>query len=120
MEYSLMKLKKLKNSIKFIVNGMTIILTTDNIHIQDSFKVKYRKEMRTILDEMLIQIKECQITMDTPFNHRSIESMVNEWLAHNNLYQLGYKVEQTGHVDLNYPQPWYITLAYWFLSRITL
>ena len=103
-----------------IIHGLDIDITTHNIHIEYSYLIQTKSEMRLILNDLKNQLYIASITMSTPFNNRSIKSMVNEWVSHNNLYQLGYKVEQTGSVDLNYPQPWYVKLAYWFLSRIVL
>ena len=47
--------------------------------------------------------------------------MIREWIAHNNLYKLGYKRKQTGSTDINYPYlKWYAPVVYWFLSLIEL
>lgn len=109
-----------KNSISTVIDGLHITVTTNNIHIKDSYIVTKRVKMRTILDTLEKYLQDSSITMDIPFNHRSINSMVNEWIAHNNLYILNYKRERTGSVDLNYPQPWYIPILYWLFSRIVL
>ena len=51
---------------------------------------------------------------------RSNFSMINEWRVHNLLYDLHYKRERTADVDLDYPQKWYIKLAYTLLSPLYL
>ena len=109
-----------KNSIHTVIDGLEITVTTNNIHIKDSYTVTKRTEIRNVLNTLEEYLKESNITMDNPFNHRSINSMVNEWIAHNNLYILNYKREQTGSVDLNHPQPWYMPILYWLFSRIVL
>ena len=109
-----------KNSIRTVIDGLEITVTTNNIHIKDSYTVTKRTEIRNVLNTLEEYLKESNITMDNPFNHRSINSMVNEWITHNNLYKIGYKPERTGSIDLNYPQAWYIKLGYWLLSRFVL
>jgi hypothetical protein len=106
--------------IKIVIYGFEIIITKGNIHIPNSYNVDSPIIMGEILEELKHQLDDSTITMDTPFNHRSIDSMINEWIAHNNLYKIGYKPERTGSIDLDYPQAWYIKLGYWLLSRFIL
>lgn len=47
-------------------------------------------------------------------------SMINEWRVHNLLYDLYYKRERTKDIDLDYPQKWYLKLAYTLLSPLYL
>lgn len=99
-------------------DGLPIDISTNNIHIVDSYTIKMRETMRYVLDDLKTYLRQNYIV--SPFDHRSIKSMVNEWVAHNNLYKLGYKRERTGSVDLNYPQKWYMPILYWLFSRVTL
>lgn len=105
---------------KIVIYGLEITLSTNNIHIENSHDV----ELPIIMDEILTllrkEVDDTGITTDTPLNHRSNKSMIREWIAHNNLYILGYEVERTKNVDLNYPQKWYVKVAYWLLSRMVL
>ena len=106
--------------IKIVIYGFEIIITKGNIHIPNSYNVDSPIIMGEILEELKHQLDDSIITIDTPFNHRSIDSMINEWVAHNNLYKIGYKPKRTGSIDLNHPQAWYIKLGYWLLSRFVL
>lgn len=102
------------------IYGLSVTLSSYNIHIENSYNVSLPIVMDEILDVLRSEVKKAKITIDNPLNYRSNTSMINEWIAHNNLYMLGYKQERTKSVDLNYPQAWYIKLCYWLLSRFIL
>ena len=103
-------------SIEF--EGLHIDVSSNNIHIVDSYTIKKRKTMRHVLGDLKESLELKHIV--SPFDERSIKSMVNEWVTHNNLFWLGYKRERTGSVDLNCPQKWYMPILYWLFSRVTL
>lgn len=105
---------------KIVIYGLNITLSTNNIHIENSYNVELPIVMDEILTLLRKEVDDTGITMDTPLNHRSNKSMIREWIAHNNLYILGYEQERTAHLDLNWPQKWYVKVAYWLLSRIVL
>ena len=105
---------------KIVIYGLEITLSTNNIHIENSYNVELPIVMDEILTLLRKEIDDASITMDTPLNHRSNNSMIREWIAHNNLYKIGYKPERIGSIDLNFPQAWYIKLGYWLLSRFVL
>jgi len=100
--------------------GLNVTITPSSIHIEDSYYITLRALMKMFFIKLRKDLKDSHITMDTPLNHRSDRSLCNEWIAHNNLYILGYEVERTAHLDLNRPQKWYVKVAYWLLSRIVL
>jgi hypothetical protein len=106
--------------VKIVVYGLEIEVYQYDIHIKDSHIVDIPFVMRDILEVLKKELKRSGITTETPLDHRSMRSMINEWIAHNNLYTLNYKKEQTGSVDLNHPQPWYMPILYWLFSRIVL
>lgn len=106
--------------VRIKIFGLVVTISKDNIHIENSYRIYSRTVMYEFLEELKKQLKIACITTETPFNHRSVNSMVNEWVAHNNLYVLHYKTDQTKSVDLDYPQKWYCRLGYWLLSRIAL
>ena len=110
--------RKQMNSIHTSIYGMDITISTNNIHIEDSYRVTNPVDMRTVLNDTVEFLNTNHITMDTPFNHRSICSMVREWIAHNNAYYMNYSPERTRSCDLNYPQPWYANILYFFCSLI--
>jgi hypothetical protein len=76
--------------------------------------------MKKVFSDLREYLDDYHITVDNPLYHRSVCSLCNEWVAHNNAYKLGYKKERTGSVDLNYPQPWYAPIVYFICSIITL
>lgn len=109
-----------KKSLKLDVYGFKVTITSNNINIKDSYKVNNHNRMSVILSIAKEYAEDYDEGIETPFNHRSIKSMIREWAAHNNLYKLGYKKGQTKNIDLNYPQKWYVPIIYWFLSLIEL
>ena len=108
------------NKIEVIIEDLQITITPNNINIKDSYTIKDPFEMRVILKEIKEFLKENNITMGTPFNHRSLWSMIREWVSHNNAYVIGYKRERVGSVDLNFPQKWYVKVLYFILSMFVL
>lgn len=93
-----------------IINGHACNINVNNTHIQDSYDVTSKSEMK----EMLYAIKHNHPECNT--FKRSYNSLVAEWRAHNRLYKWGYKQQRTGSVDLNYPLKWYVELAYRILG----
>lgn len=100
------------------IQGLDIKVSKNNINIKDSYKINNRLLMRMILDVLKDEISEEHL--ESPFDKRNIDGMVREWVAHNNLYKLGYKKDRMCNVDLNYPQKWYVPIIYWILSLIEL
>jgi len=67
-----------------------------NMKIYDSYKVKEEVKQKEILEKLL--------TYESMFPsnwNRTMQSLINEWDAHNKLYNFGYKRERTADVDLN-------------------
>lgn len=82
-----------------------------NIHIEDSYQVKTKKEMEEIL----------RIVEGASFNRgisylRKRASWIREWKAHNLLYKLGLFKDRTKSVDLNEKESWFRRLGYFILS----
>lgn len=96
------------------IQGLDIKVSKNNINIKNSYKINNRLVMRMILDVLKNEVKEEHL--ESPFDKRSVRGMVREWVAHNNLYKLGYKKDRTCNIDLNYPQKLYIPIVYWILS----
>ena len=93
-----------------LINGYVCKITENNIHIQDSYQVKRKSEMKEILYAIQHNHPECNSFK------RGYNSLIAEWRVHNRLYKLGYKKDRTGSVDLNYPLKWYVELAYKILG----
>lgn len=85
-------------------------VSTNNVHIKDSYKITSKSEMKEILYAIQYKHPECNTFK------RSYNSLIAEWRTHNRLYRLGYKRQRTGDVDLNYPLKWYVELAYRILG----
>jgi hypothetical protein len=100
------------------INNLEITISKTNIHIHNSYTITKKKDMKCILEKIkALTVKE---KMNTPFKYRTINSMVREWTAHNNAYKLGYEVNRTAHVDLEYPQSWRMKLLYCIIGIIKL
>ena len=109
-----------RETYKIIINGLDVTLSEKNIHVQDSYQIICPWDIRDFLKTLREYVEEAGIAMDTPLNHRSNFSMKCEWITHNNLYAIGYKMDRTGSVDLNYPQKWYMKVAYFLGSLIVI
>lgn len=79
---------------------------TKNIKITDSFLVKDKERMKFYLKQL-------------PINkiHRSMNSCINEWIAHNRLYKLGLFKKSTCDCDLTKNESLFRRICYWILSR---
>lgn len=93
-----------------IIDEHVCTVTSNNIHIKDSYDIKKRSEMKEILYTIQYKRPDCNVFK------RGYNSMISEWRTHNRLYRLGYKKNRTGSVDLNYPLKWYVELAYKILG----
>lgn len=82
------------------------IVTTNNIHINDSYKVHSKKKMQKILNSIKLIYPDCNTWK------RSMFSLKCEWKAHNRLYCFGIERDRTADVDLNYPLSWRENLIY--------
>lgn len=108
------------NSISTVINGLNVTISTHNIHIEDSYIITYPPNIKKFLNNIVEFLRTNNITMETPFDHRSICSVKREWIAHNNAYKLNFRPEQSKSVDINFPQPWYANIVYFFCSLIVL
>lgn len=105
---------------KFTIKGKTVTVREDNVNIKDSYTIRKRSEMREFLSLLQEAINKYGAMTDTVFNHRTIKSMVDEWVAHNNLYVLHIERERTKSVDLDYPQKKAYSILYRIASVIAL
>lgn len=87
------------------------IITTNNIHIENSYKITKRKEMKKILLTIQSEYPNCKV-----FSKRSISGLILEWVAHNRLYKIGYKKDRTKDVDLDLNETWYRKILYLILG----
>lgn len=105
-----------KKSNFIVINGLNVTVTTNNIHIQDSWQIRKKKDKRPFLDKL----EGIVGSQNNPFEHISRLMMICEWTTHNNLYKFGYKKQRTGSVDINYPKKWYMNILYFICGLIAL
>ena len=86
-------------------------VSENNIHVDSSFRVRkedFESELRSIRE----RYPESQVW------NRSLESLKREWATHNAFHEMGIFRSRTAHMDLNWPQPWYIRLGYAIIGKI--
>lgn len=105
-----------KKKYDLMICDLNVVLTSQSILIEESWTIFSSKQMRVFLNTLREYVEEADIPLDTPLNHRSNWSMVREWIYNNNLYALGYKMDDTGSVTFTYPKKWYEKLNYFFGS----
>lgn len=88
------------------------IVNLNSIHIKDSYKIHNENEMMKILCEIKTQYFYSKYF----FYNMSYKDLINEWKAHNLLYDLHLFRSHTKDVDLN-KNPWYIKLIYSILAK---
>ena len=95
-------------------NFINYKISTNNIHITDSFQYTTKKEMKEII-QYLKKLYPDHIVFTS-----SISSLVKEWQSHNLLYRLRIAKDRTKDLDLDldYPQKWYYKIAYFLLSLL--
>lgn len=79
---------------------------TNNIKIIDSYKVTSK-----------IYMKLCLYCMPLYKVNRSVDSCLNEWIAHNRLYKLGLFKDRCKDTDLTMNESIFRRICYWILSR---
>ena len=91
---------------------MLIKVSKNNIHIENSYEVKTRNDMQLVLNDIRAHhsLVYCDVLL------RTDKSLINEWCAHNLLYNLHLFRKHTKDVDLNYPQRKIVEIAYSIIS----
>ena len=86
-------------------------VSENNIHLDSSYQVRkedFESELKAIRERH----------PDSQVWNRSIESLKREWATHNAFHAMGIFRSRTAHMDLNWPQPWYIRLGYAVIGKI--
>ena len=73
-------------------------ITENNVHIEDSWEIRTRQTMETMLNHYRVTNPECKTWL------RTNKELIQEWRAHNLLYDLHLFRSHTKDVDLDYPQ----------------
>jgi len=90
---------------------MDYSISTDNIQLKSSFKVKKDDFERELL-AMREEHPECLVW------NRSIKSLKREWATHNAFHALGILRRRTADTDLNWPQGWLTRVGYWIAGAV--
>lgn len=93
-----------------VFNGMVCSISENNINITDSYKMNKKEDMKETLYAIQHKHPECNSFK------REYGSLMNEWKAHNRLYNWGLFKSHTKDVDLDYPAKWYTEILYWLLG----
>ena len=86
-------------------------VSENNIHMDSSFLVS-KEDFESELNALREQHPNSQVW------NRSIESLKLEWATHNAFHTMGIFPNRTGHMDLNWPQPWFVRLGYTVIGKI--
>ena len=86
-------------------------VSENNIHVESSFRVR-KDDFEGELKALREQHPESQVW------NRSVESLKREWATHNAFHAMGIFRSRTAHMDLNWPQPWYIRLGYAVIGKV--
>lgn len=89
-----------------------IKVSKNNIHIENSYETKTRNDMQLVLNDIRAHhsLGYCNVLL------RTDKSLINEWCAHNALYNLHIFRKHTKDVNLNYPQSKIVEIAYSIIS----
>ncbi|MBQ3722547.1 MAG: hypothetical protein II851_02445 [Bacteroidales bacterium] len=93
------------------MNTLKITITQNNLHVSGSHLL-YKVSFRDVFDAAREQAPGSEVWK------RSYRSLGLEWATHNALYALGIARSRTADVDLNYPQKWYVRVAYAVVGTI--
>lgn len=94
-----------------VIDGINI--SDSNLHIENSYKIKNCQDMDYILNDIRKGYGNLKI-----LKNRDNKSLIEEWGAHNLLYNMGLFKSHTKDVDLNYPQSKVVSFIYKVLSCI--
>ena len=87
-------------------------ISRNNLHLVDSYLVP-KDDFRKELDPIRVQHQtECEVFL------RSDRSLCREWATNNFYYMVGIEPERTRDCDLNYPQKWWVSAAYWVVGML--
>lgn len=92
------------------IQGMLVSCNKNLITIYDSYKINNTKNMKSILNEIL--------EIDIYQTKRNIKSLINEWKAHNFLYNHNLYVSHTKNCDFENKQKFHTKIIFFILSKI--
>ena len=87
-----------------------------NIHVVNSYKIRSKTKIKEKIKEIMETVSFHELCV-AGFR-RTYKSMVNEWMAHNFLYEHNYKKESTGSVDIDQAEGLLRRFCYWILAKL--
>lgn len=90
---------------------LNVIHSLENIHIEDSYKIKKIKDMKNILNILRQNSNKTNSVIHSLTNF----NMINEWRSHNLCYDLHILRSRTKDVDLN-KNSFLIKIIYFIVS----
>lgn len=94
------------------IEDLTIRYSKTNLVIINSYKVHDKQKMKSILI-MLLKV------IPLYYTNRSIYSLMNEWVAHNLLYELNICKRHTQDCDFESKQKIHMSIFYFILSILS-
>lgn len=90
---------------------LQITISHKNVNINNSYLIETTREKKEVINYILETASDHGITFK-----RSIKSWLREWKAHNVLFKLGIKKQQTRSVDLNEDENLFRRIGYFLIS----
>jgi hypothetical protein len=101
----------MKIEFPFKQTKISVLASKENTQIVDSYKIKRIKDQLSIIKSI-----RKRAAKNYAIHRINLFNMINEWRAHNLLYDLGLYRNSTQHVDLDLKEPWYRRVLYTILS----
>lgn len=92
--------------------GFTITVSDNCVTVYDSHTTSNRSLIKEILQYVASKAP------NKVMQHRTINSLCNEWIAHTRLYNIGIAKSHTRNVDMEYPISTLHSLAWTILGSI--
>ena len=96
--------------VEFEVKGLNVQVSSENIRIVDSYKIKTKKEMKSFLEEVFEKAPIYK-------TKRTMGSLLREWKCHNRFYDKGLFINHTKDCDLESNEALYRRFFYFFFGR---
>lgn len=93
------------------IKGLNINISTNNIQIEEAYKIKTSDKMETILLEILKKNNNYYIT------ERTLKSFIKQWKTYNRLYN--WKIFRKNNINYNFKNTlpiWYKRLYYFIFG----
>ena len=94
------------------IEGLTVIITKDNIKIKNSYVIKTKEQMRIVLKRIF------EVDPYKNIRRRKLKDSILEWRTHNILYSLGLFKKHCIDCDISENEQLHRMIAYKFLGRL--